>query len=176
MSFIKLPAPEQTSPELHPAYEKIQQEFGFLPNYFRALGREPATVLEQLALAEKIIRQGKLPTAVKEQIGMVVSGINASSYCVATHMELLRNLGVEKPLSRKLATNYEGAPVEEKLKVLFRFADKLTRKPFEVNQADAQKVLDAGWDEDALYETVMAVAYFNYINRVSIGLGLVTDF
>jgi alkylhydroperoxidase family enzyme len=35
---------------------------------------------------------------------------------------------------------------------------------------------NAGWDDDAIRETVLTVGYFNYINRVSLGLGLVTDF
>jgi alkylhydroperoxidase family enzyme len=37
-------------------------------------------------------------------------------------------------------------------------------------------VRQAGWDEAALRETVLTVAYFNFINRVSFGLGLVADF
>jgi alkylhydroperoxidase family enzyme len=34
----------------------------------------------------------------------------------------------------------------------------------------------AGWDDAAVRETVLTVAYFNYVNRVSLGLGLVEDF
>ena len=36
--------------------------------------------------------------------------------------------------------------------------------------------VEAGWDDAAIRETVLTVAYFGYINRVSLGLGLVTDF
>jgi alkylhydroperoxidase family enzyme len=35
---------------------------------------------------------------------------------------------------------------------------------------------NAGWDDAAVRETVLTVAYFNYVNRVSLGLGLVADF
>ena len=45
---------------------------------------------------------GALSMIVKGQIGVVVSGINSSSYCMVFHMELLRRLGVEKSLARKL--------------------------------------------------------------------------
>jgi alkylhydroperoxidase family enzyme len=37
-------------------------------------------------------------------------------------------------------------------------------------------VQQAGWNDDALVETVRTVAYFNFINRVSFGLGLVAEF
>ncbi|MGB7082997.1 MAG: hypothetical protein WBD54_15300, partial [Candidatus Acidiferrales bacterium] len=118
---------------------------------------------------------GALPSSLKEQIGLVVSGINASSYCIAIHMELLQGFGFEKQFARKLATDPARAPVDEKTKALFRFAAKLTRKPVDVEQSDADEVLGAGWSQDALREAVLVVAFFNYINRVSFGLGLVAD-
>jgi len=122
------------------------------------------------------MKDGALPRKIKEQIGVVVSGINASSYCVALHMELLRKFGIEKPVGRKLATEYENAPVDEKVKALFRFADKLTRKPYDISRADAEMVLQAGWSEAALFETALTAAMFNLYNRVSLGLGLMADF
>ncbi len=106
MSFIKLPAPEETAPALRPAPQTIQREFGFLPNYFRAVGCEPSTGVEQLALGDQETRQGGLSPVLKEQIGMVRGGINSSSYRVAAHTEVLRDLGVEKSLrgSRRRTT------------------------------------------------------------------------
>jgi uncharacterized peroxidase-related enzyme len=175
MSFVSLLTEEQASPLLKQLYQPIKEIFGFLPNYFQALGSRPDVIAAHLALAEAITKDGALSKAVKEQIGLVVSGINSSSYCIAAHMELLRKLGVEKPLGRKLATNYEGAPVGEKEKTLYRFADKLTRQPGEIRRTDVDAVRQAGWDDTALLETVLAVSWFNFINRVSTGLGLVPD-
>ena len=39
-----------------------------------------------------------------------------------------------------------------------------------------EAVRPAGWNDDALVESVLTVAYFNFINRVSFGLGLVAEF
>ncbi len=90
-------------------------------------------------------------------------------------MELLRSLGVEKPLGRKLATDYASAPVGEKVQALFRFAYKLSRRPGDIEKADVDVVRAAGWDEAAVFEAVLAVSLYNFYNRVSIGLGLVAD-
>ena len=57
-----------------------------------------------------------------------------------------------------------------------RFAGKLTRKPAEIEEEDISALKAAGWDDAAVRETVLTVAYFNYVNRVSLGLGLVEDF
>ena len=91
-------------------------------------------------------------------------------------MELLQRFGVDKVLARKLTTDYENAAVDPKVKALFRFADKLTRKPFDIEEEDIEALKQAGWDDAAVRETVLTVAYFNYVNRVSLGLGLVADF
>jgi uncharacterized peroxidase-related enzyme len=91
-------------------------------------------------------------------------------------MELLQRLGVEKALARKLVNDYENAAVPDKMKALFRFANKLTRKPVEIEEEDISALKAAGWDDAAVRETVLTVAYFNYVNRVSLGLGLVEDF
>jgi alkylhydroperoxidase family enzyme len=66
--------------------------------------------------------------------------------------------------------------VEEKARALFRFADKLTRKPLDIEETDVAELRRAGWDDAAIREAVLTVAYFNFINRVSFGLGLVADF
>ncbi len=91
-------------------------------------------------------------------------------------LELLRRLGIEKSLGRKLATDYASAPVGNKEMALFRFADKLTRKASEIEKADADAVFQVGWDETALIETVLTVAWSNFVNRVAFGLGLFADF
>lgn len=176
MSYVNLITEEKADVPLRKTYAVLRESFGFLPNYFQAIGRSPKLIEGHDLLGVDIMKDGALPRKVKEQIGMVVSGINASSYCVALHMEILRSIGIEKPVGRKLATDHQNAPVEEKVKALFRFADKLTRRPFDVSKADADAVQAAGWDEAALFETVMTVALFNLYNRVSLGLGLMADF
>jgi uncharacterized peroxidase-related enzyme len=176
MSFVRQIEESEAGDRLQPIYEKVREGFGFVPNYFKALGRRPELILTHLELGERIAADGALPRAVKERLGLVVSGINSSSYCVAAHMEILHKLGVEKSLGRTLAVNYPKAAVDGREQALYRFADKLTTRPGDVGQADVDALKQAGWDDPAVVETVLAVAYFNFINRVSLGLGLMADF
>ena len=176
MSFVAQ-VPETEAPSnLKAVYQRIRDDFGFVPNYFQALGTMPEVVSSQRVLLQTIMGDGALPRAVKEKIIMVVSGINSSSYCIAAHMEILQGFKVEKALSRKLATHYPGAPVDPKEMALYRFADMLTRNAADIQKSDADMVLEAGWSEAALIETVLTAAWANFINRVAFGLGLVADF
>lgn len=176
MSFISKVSEAEASPELRLLYNEIRDNYGFLPNYFQALGRNAELIEKDRALAGVVLREGALPAVLKEQIMVVVSGINSSSYCVAAHLELLRKFGIEKAMGRKLATDYENASVGAREKALFRFADKLTRHPSDIERADADAVLQAGWDETGFVEAVVTVAWANFVNRVAFGLGLFADF
>ncbi|MFZ3214811.1 MAG: peroxidase-related enzyme [Candidatus Acidiferrales bacterium] len=176
MPFVNEIEETQADERLRQIYGRIEKDLGFLPHYFKTLGAKPAVIEAQLQLNQAVMSDDALPLLVKEQIGLVVSGINSSAYCIMFHMELLRRFGVDKNLARKLTADYESAAVEPKVKALFRFAEKLTRHPDEIEESDTDAVKQAGWDDAAVRETVLTVAYFNYINRVSLGLGLVGDF
>ncbi len=176
MSFVSQISEEQASPELKPLYQEIRTGWNFIPNYWLAQGRRPDAIRAQMDLGATISKDGALPRQIKEQISLVVSGINTSSYCVALHMEILRNIGIEKPIGRKLATDYERAPVPANVIPLFRFADKLTRKPGDIVREDFEELKRTGWNEEQIYETVLTVALMNFFNRVSLGLGLMADF
>lgn len=176
MSYVDPVPMEQAGPELRVFYEQVRQNLGFIPNYFLAQGRIPELVDAQLRMREVIMREGALSAQVKGQLALVVSGINTSSYCVAVHLELLRPLGIEKPLGRILATDYARAPVGEKIQSLFRFADKLTRHEADVVPSDIDAVFAAGWGQAELFETILVVSLMNFANRFAIGCGLMADF
>jgi uncharacterized peroxidase-related enzyme len=166
----------KADPQVRPLYRQIREDFGFVPNYFQALGRLPSVLDGHLTLSRAILNDGALSQSLKEQLGLVVSGINASSYCITAHMQILNRLGVEPTLGSVLVTDYSRAQVSPKDQALFRFADKLTRKPDEIEKSDVDTLFKAGWSDPALVEAVLTVAWFNLINRVSLGLGLVSDF
>jgi uncharacterized peroxidase-related enzyme len=176
MSFVSMIPEAQASPELKPLYEEVKAGWDFLPNFWQAQGRRPDLFRLQKDLYTNVFTKGALPQTLKEQIGLVVAGINTSSYCIAIHMEILRRMGIEKPTARKLATDWEHAPVEPKVLELFRFAAKLTKRPGDISSEDVEALRKAGWDDEAIYETVMTASVMGLFNRVSLGLGLVADF
>jgi len=176
MPFVNEIDETQANPPLRELYGKIENSLGFIPHYFKSLGAMPQAIEAQMLLNDAIIADGALSKTVKEQIGIVVSAINSALYCVTFHMELLRRFGVEKALARKLTSDYENAPVETNVKALLRFADKLTRHPEDIEEADIETLKSNGWNDAAVRETVLTVAFFNFVNRVSLGLGLVAEF
>ena len=116
MSWVPAVSEEQASPEVKRIYDYLRENWGFVPNYFLALSAQPQFLQDQVNLFTHVmIDEHALSKIIKEQIALVVSGINLSNYCLAAHLEILGRLGIDKSLSRKLALSYESAPVEPRV-------------------------------------------------------------
>jgi len=177
MSWVPDVSEEQAGPEVKPVYQFLQDNWGFVPNYFLALGTQPKFLQDQVNLFTHVMfEEHALPKIVKEQVALVVSGINLSNYCLAAHLEILGRMGIEKSMSRKLALNYESAQVAPQVMELFRFADKLTRHPADMEKSDVERLRESGWSNEAILETVLVVSLYACANRFSAGVGLVADF
>ena len=59
----------------------------------------------------------------------------------------------------------ETSLLNEKEKVLFRFADKVNRGAASISADDMKPLREAGWDDNAIYYTITVVALFNFYNR-----------
>ncbi len=60
----------------------------------------------------------------------------------------------------------------ERLKPLLRYARKLTLTPSKITPGDAEALLAAGWEEQALHDAVAICGLFNLMNRLVEGLGI----
>jgi uncharacterized peroxidase-related enzyme len=179
MSWVPIVTEKEASPEVKQKYDYIRQRWSFVPNYFYALGRDNQLLEDQMNLFTNAMfddRTGGLPRALKEQIALVVSGLNTSTYCLAAHMQILGQLGLPKPLVRNLAMDYASAPVEPKVLELFRFVEKLTRQPADMVAADSDRLREAGWSDGEIFDAVLVASLYACANRFSAGLGLLPDF
>jgi uncharacterized peroxidase-related enzyme len=108
----------------------------------------------------------------RELIAAYVSALNACNYCHTTHAGVATAFGVPPDLFKALLTDVDSAPVEERMKPILHYAKKLTLSPARIIEADAAAVYEAGWDDEALYSTILVTALFNLYNRLVDGVGL----
>ncbi len=128
MSWLPLVSDEAGEPRSEAHLRLHSRAMELCSQLFPALGHDAQLLEDQTNLyTNAMFEERGLPRGIKEQLAIVVSGLNVSSYCLPAHLEILGRLGMDKALGRKLALNYSSAPVEPKLMELFRFADKLTR-------------------------------------------------
>ena len=76
--------------------------------------------------------------------------------------------GLEKEeLLRALASDWRTAALDEVDEALCAYAEKLTLRPAEMDEADIVRLRGLGLDDVAIHDAIQVVSYFNYINRVA---------
>ena len=88
------------------------------------------------------------------------------------HKYTVAELGVDEAALDGLPAGIDDASVDEKLKPLLRYVQKLTRTPSEMTAADAAAVRASGWSEDALFDAICICGFNNLMNRVVDAVGL----
>ena len=67
------------------------------------------------------------------------------------------------------------ANLDEKDRALLTFARKLNDHPSEMRREDIHQLRAIGLTEESIFDAVVLVSYFNFINRVADGLGVVPE-
>jgi uncharacterized peroxidase-related enzyme len=139
------------------------------------LRRTYADLLEKLRPYGHRLMRGPSPLTPgeRELIAAFVSGVNSCRYCHGAHSLAARAFGVDEAVLAKSLNNIGDAPVDGRLKPILRYVRKLTETPSRMTAADATAVYDAGWNDEALLHAIAVCAYFNNMNRLVEGAGIV---
>ncbi len=134
-----------------------------------------ADLLEKLRPYGHRLMRGPSPLTPgeRELIAAFVSGVNSCRYCHGAHSLVARAFGVDEAVLAKSLNNIGDAPVDARLKPILRYVGKLTETPSQMTAADAATVYDAGWNDEALLHAIAVCAYFNNMNRLVEGAGIV---
>jgi len=141
-----------------------------LLNVFSAypIGLEPL-----LKLHDEVLRgPGPLTIAECELIAAWTSAMNDCQFCYNAHKVYAEAFGVDGDLFDAMIADLDSAPIDEKLKPLLKYVQKLTISPSKILQADCDAVFKAGWSEEALHHAIMVTGIFNLMNRIIFGHGL----
>lgn len=139
------------------------------------LRQRHADLFEKLRPYGHRLMRGRSPLtpAQREIIASYVSGLNSCRYCYGVHSLVAREFGVDDQLLGALLADVDDAPVEARLRPILRYVRKLTETPSRMTEADAAAVYAAGWNDEALLHAVAVCAYFNNMNRLVEGCGIV---
>ena len=74
-----------------------------------------------------------------------------------------------------MKTDYRTAGIKPRQRAMLDYADKLTRTPWDMTEADLLLLREAGWDDRAILDINQTAAYYAYVNRVADGLGVLLD-
>jgi uncharacterized peroxidase-related enzyme len=130
--------------------------------------------LGALDKASQRIMRGPSPFshAERELMAAYVSGLNACAFCYGSHKAVAEKFGVDGTVIERLIEDVDSAPLQENLKPIFHYLQKLTQESSKIIQRDADAVYAAGWSEEALHHAILVGCLFNFYNRLLDGHGV----
>ena len=135
--------------------------------------RDPVRYLPFVQLLDNVMsKESELSKAQKEMIALYSSHLNGCHYCVDSHSCVLTSLKTDEDFVRSLANGSTGA-MDDKLRAVFKFANKLTLEPGNISDTDIGAMRSAGWSDQTIEDTICVISTFAFLNRLADGFGLV---
>ncbi|MDQ3205681.1 MAG: peroxidase-related enzyme [Pseudomonadota bacterium] len=176
MSWIEEIPPAAAQGELRALYDELERKRGKVANILQVHSLRPASMQAHLALyMELMFAPGGLSRKQREIIAVVVSRENRCDYCVAHHAEALQRFLKDPALLSAIAGGNDVEALSRLTPVdraLMDYAAKLTREPWSMSAGDIQALRESGVAEPDILLANLIVAYFNFVNRIALGLGV----
>ena len=145
-----------------------------VPNVIKAFSLRPEKLRTFIAKYNELMLSDDSPLTrlEREMIAVVVSSHNHCVYCITSHSQAVREFSDDPVLGDILVTNYREAELTDRQRTMLDYAWKMTAKPAETGEADRQALREAGFTAEEIFDITDVVAYFNYTNRMTHGLGM----
>jgi len=134
----------------------------------------PESIVKHIDLyLEIMFSKSELSRAEWEMMAVVVSRTNGCFYCQKHHSEALNNYWKNDEKTESFRISYHNIQINEKELALCCFAEILTKNPeyTEKNEATVQ-LRKVGLSDSAILDATLVVAYFNFVNRIVLAIGV----
>ncbi len=173
MPWIRVVDEPEAQGDLARIYEAIREARGKVANILKVQSLLPETMQQHLELYVALMfRPGGLRREQRELIATVVSVLNDCAYCTRHHAEALNFYWKDEERLQKLLEDYRQVELSPKDRAIVEYAAQLTRSPSSVTEQDVQTLREAGFSDEEILQANLIVSYFNFVNRVALGLGV----
>lgn len=173
MSWITEIAPHEAEGVLKEMYGELTRTRGKIANILQVHCLRPSALHAHLGLyMDLMFARGGLSRRQRELIAVIVSRANACEYCVAHHLEALSRYITDANVLAAIAKGIHASQLPLVDRELLTYASKLTREPHTVSEDDIQRLRTVGLTDDDILLANLIVAYFNFVNRIALGLGV----
>lgn len=84
MSVVKLTEAAEAPPKTRELYAAVEEKFGAVPNFLKAMGSHPEFLEAMLQLHGVVFDAGAIPARYKNLIALAVSMANGCNYCTSS--------------------------------------------------------------------------------------------
>jgi uncharacterized peroxidase-related enzyme len=158
-------------------YDDLLKKRGKLADIHTIQSLRPESIVKHIDLYLEItFTHSPLSRSQREMIAVVVSVANGCQYCRMHHLQALKHY-IKDPYTLDAILQW---PVKDILSeadaALCDFAQHLTTHPHDHEENDHTRSLkNQGFSDQAVLDAVLVTAYFNFVNRIALSLGLMAD-
>ena len=174
MPHIKVIEPEQAEGELKKIYEGLIQSRGKVAEVHKIQSLNPKTITTHMDLYMSVMfGQSPIKRVHREMMAVVVSVANQCQYCTIHHLEAVQNYWKDEKKVSALKNDYKTCSLTEAERAMCDYAHQVTLTPSQADQGEyAQTLMNAGLDDREVLDATLVVAYFNFVNRMVLSLGV----
>ncbi len=173
MAWIEEIEIDNAGGELGETYARLIEKRGKVSNILKVHSLNPPSLNNHLDLYMTVMfGKSGLSRAEREAIAVVVSASNECAYCVAHHAEALKRYVHDDEALALLASADGLETLEPRLSSIVRHAEKLTSAPAAMTESDLDELRAVGLDDRDILDLTLVAAYFNFVNRIAMGLGV----
>jgi len=180
MSYIKTIPYNEAEGKLKKLYDRVKGPDNNVDNVLKIHSLRPHTLNGHMVLYKSVLhhKDNTFEKWYLEALGTYVSLLNDCDYCIDHHSEGLRKNLDDNP---RFETIYQ-AIKDDKIELVFNtkqmagadYARKLTLEHSSITKEYIQTLRERGFNDGEILEVNQVVSYFNYVNRMVVGLGVDT--
>lgn len=178
MAFIKTIGSGEATGKLKRIYDKVQGPNGHIDHVLTIHSLRPHTLTGHMALYKSVLHhnENSLPKWYLETIGTYISKLNKCDYCSTHHaVGLKRNLSDDDKyhlIMEAMDSEDFSKALNDREQAGLAHAVQLTVDHTNISSTDIDLLRTKGFSDGEILEINQVASYFNYVNRMVIGLGV----
>ncbi|MEL6255768.1 MAG: peroxidase-related enzyme [Bacteroidota bacterium] len=178
MSWIEEIPYESAEGSLKKLYDRVKDPDNNIDNVLTVHSLRPHSMLGHMTLYKNVLhnKNNSLSKWYLEALGVYTSYLNKCDYCVCHHYEGMKRLINDKSRSQEIMHAIEKDQMEKafsgKELAGVEYARMLTLAHYEIKEDNIEQLRKQGFSDGEILEINQVVSYFNYVNRMVVGLGV----
>ncbi|HBR56702.1 MAG TPA: peroxidase [Blastocatellia bacterium] len=174
MAFIRVINEHEAEGRLKEIYDDLVEKRGKIAEVHKIQSLNPETIVNHMDLYMSIMfGQSPLKRVQREMIAVIVSAANRCVYCQAHHAAAVNHYWKDEGRVGLLRSDYTQLDLSPLDRRLCDYARALTISPGEdTEKAFIAPLRDSGLDDRGILDATLVIAYFNFVNRIVLGLGV----
>ena len=151
---------EDASQEAIKALDSVESAFGGIPNLMKKVASSPGVLNGIMSLNNEIM-SGCLPSDLIEQIALFTSFKNGCDYCVAVHVQVGQQFGLNRT---ELIRNMNGQASKPKVQAVLDFVEEVIEQRGNVSANTITRLENIGYNGQEILEILGVVGLYTFLN------------